>query len=133
MLQELGKETKQMVQFHCFCFEKWTKNQRFPEVVSNQRIKKQLALGSLVRISEPKQLFLDSLVRNKFSKSLILVHFSKQKQWNWTICFEPIDSLPSSWSMCFYPYVSGNLRADVKKLNVEETNLEREYATLKGL
>ena len=42
---EIGKETvgsKQVIQFHCFCFEKWTKNQNFWEVVSNQRIKKQL-------------------------------------------------------------------------------------------
>ena len=41
---EIGKETigsKQVIQFHCFCFEKWTKNQNFWEVVSNQRIKKQ--------------------------------------------------------------------------------------------
>ena len=71
---------------------------------------KKLFLGSLIRISESKRLFLDTLVRNNFQKSRFLilwfettsqkfwflVHFSKQKQWNWITCFEPIVSLPIS-------------------------------------
>ena len=73
---EIGKETagsKQVIQFPCFCIEKWTKNQRFWEIVSYPRIKKP-HFSILIRTGESRNNFLIQWFKSKtqekkFSKS----------------------------------------------------------------
>ena len=91
--QILAKKQLVRNKFHCFCIEKWTKNERFWEVVSNQRIRKQL-FSTLIRTKKQSFQFSGSnrWIKKQLFSSVVSNHESR------TSCF-----FANLWMQCIMP------------------------------